>query len=499
MLHTKSLSLAETIATELTNREAVATPVQGSLLEALSTKCVSPLLDPYSTAVSDKDEFLASISATANSPSPLEEGGTSHDRLFIDACERIGGMVSKHMSFIQGTVVPIVQTFYESVSTRIKNSATSSPVDNLSVVALRIPALLDELASTSDVLDVSGLNLKPPEYVPMYTNLTITPAMFTTGDADHDELLKEWMDDKSPEFFNNACNLLAATPAAPLAATRPGVILNEGVSFLSLTASVPYKKLDYGIALYFITKYLLEKPELVNVNKKGGNWFSSNLGSVNDFARNLMKSAQIALERVYKTKELVVRTQESNLGTEIQVDDRLYQEWLSKGGSVEAILGVLVSGKVSELRYVSMIDEKIPELVKAYERYRRVADLNWRANSFTRFKEVLSFTFNDLMQGLNESEKTYIQANPSYVPTANARFEGYLSSLKNSDMDELDMVCMKLVCRTRFSYTDAESVLTFMDELSKADSSLSADEAASLAALKQISKYVLSQMKLIPK
>lgn len=500
MLNMKSLNLAESIVSGVLSRDAIVTPVDGSLLSLLSSKSVPPLVDNLSLMNMDRDTYFSNIIATTNSLSPLDEGSTSHDRIFIDAVSKIGASVSNHMAFTQSTVVPIVQQFFETVESRMKNAATVSSLNGLEVVSLKIPALLNELEATSDALDVTGLNLKDPEYVPLYTNLTIVPEFFNTGDSEHDELIEEWMTEKSPEFFNDVCNLLTTTMSAPLVATANGVANQQASSFFSILGYEPYKKLDYGIALYFITKYLKDRPELVNVNQRsGGAWFSKNINAVHEFSRGLMKNSKLAFERIYRTKELVLAKQDNKDENKIFVDDRVYQEWLSSGGSVEALLGILVGDSKARMRFIHDINEKIPELIKSYDRFRKVADASWKANSFVRFKEILSLTFNDLMQGLSDSEKEYIKANPAFIPTANSRFEGFLASVRPSDMDELGKVCMKLVCRVRFSYTDSEDILSYMDDVSKADPTIKPDEASSLAAINQITKFVVSQLKLVAK
>ena len=502
MLDMKTLYLAITAIEPATKRGLVVVPVKGSLLDQLTNKTIPFDLVAGSrvaenvTGTERIEDYAETLYRHTLSPS-IENATTgvtssllmNHSQCFEEAVREVSNAVKRHISFINNSVVPVINSVYESITSKLNGSALRSPVEMLNVRELRKPDFFDEFLLHTDV-DKKGQNIVIPKRPPKFSKLELDVEFFTSGDVDQDELMREWYSSLSPEFIISITNLLCSTymNGTP-ASTRSTAMLAKLYTYASLMSENPYVKIDAGLLLYIAASKLIDMPERSDVNKTGLSEFEKAMTEIKDYALGLLGSSKIAIDRASRTNELVV----SMFGTEILVHSCVYQPWLTKGGSVEVILGVLANADPL-LRYVDKINENSEKLLKAYTSYRRINEQRWKLETFSRFKDILELAFIELMQGVTENEKNFILSNPNFLPSARARFEGFLESLKESDIDDIEPVARRLVCRTRFSYTDAEYFLTRMVELSKADKTLAPDEAALLAGFGYVSRYVISQL-----
>jgi hypothetical protein len=73
-----------------------------------------------------------------------------------------------------------------------------------------------------------------------------------------------------------------------------------------------------------------------------------------------------------------------------------------------------------------------------------------------------------------------------------------LSEVSEIDMKDLWSVSLKLVCRSRFDHTQAERILSGIEEVKRDNPSIDVREAAAVSMIKYVAYWVSSQLKLIP-
>ena len=91
---------------------------------------------------------------------------------------------------------------------------------------------------------------------------------------------------------------------------------------------------------------------------------------------------------------------------------------------------------------------------------RRWSDLETLAvRQFDYFKDALRLKFREIMTSLSKEEQDYAATSKDYNGTVQRNFEAEIESLKSGDMRDLNVVAIRLICRGRFYYTDAEKIL----------------------------------------
>lgn len=175
----------------------------------------------------------------------------------------------------------------------------------------------------------------------------------------------------------------------------------------------------------------------------------------------------------------------------VTVNEDVYRQWVATGGKNEALLGMLLSDRA--MYTVNDINQASDKLVKGWEQY---LSLQMTAESNTRYRAIIAAIrseFKELLgvQRLTQSGPDLNAYNREKVLSL---FEEEIKKVRGPDLDNLSLVCMRLICRTRFPDTDAEDFLTKMVELQSTNPSLAPTEIATLAAIDYIAGCVASQI-----
>jgi hypothetical protein len=245
---------------------------------------------------------------------------------------------------------------------------------------------------------------------------------------------------------------------------------------------------DAALAVFLLGNHLIEEgpPE----GTVGG------ISQFEDLVSRYRNQAAAQLERLLEHAE---KTSErgyliaSKAGTEIVVNEAIYNKFLDEGGTNEAILGLLVSGDNATT---------IDEVMEGRARYERLWDqeLAYRtetntAQLFTLKKNILADEFKQqaLEDALREGEDMMI-ANQR-VSDLTGQFKLYLETLVLKDLDNLYEVCLKGLCQTRFPDADSYEYLSDIARIMNENPRLDAPSAATVAMLKYIVRWLISQLR----
>ncbi|MEX5385595.1 hypothetical protein WCE10_21415, partial [Cronobacter muytjensii] len=161
---------------------------------------------------------------------------------------------------------------------------------------------------------------------------------------------------------------------------------------------------------------------------------------------------------------------------EIIVNTPVYNTWLENGGDNEVLFGMAMSGNPTFV--LSAITERADEFRAIW---RRQSQLITAADSNTRFnylREQLVLCYESM---LSQEDHDGHKHNAQEVHAILKEFKNQLDQMTIQDTKDLYCLCLKLVCRTRFSKLPAERFLLKMDEVAKADPGLSPRETATIA------------------
>lgn len=173
----------------------------------------------------------------------------------------------------------------------------------------------------------------------------------------------------------------------------------------------------------------------------------------------------------------------------VKVNKNIYQKYLKENGTPEAIFGAIISND-NHVTY-----DKIAELKDTYEliwnRKYLMNEQIFRNNKFAHFKDILISEYIDQTVFTPYSE---FDANDR-VTSLNL-FKAKVDTLTLSDMDDVPMTCLKLLCASRLRNTSVWDILNGIVEAKNKDENVSTQEATAISIIQYVAKWVTTQMRL---
>lgn len=165
----------------------------------------------------------------------------------------------------------------------------------------------------------------------------------------------------------------------------------------------------------------------------------------------------------------------------IEVNGDLYNQWLEKGGTPEAIIGAFITDQARQAD--ALMSEKA-RYEKAWERHHRVLITGQRLNRFNHgvegMRRAVSRQINDLDDEVVPVSKEILHK----------KLEENLSSLYGHWYETPYEYARKVVCKTIFPHTMALQILCAIDHVSDDHPGIEVREAALLATIEVVGTWV---------
>lgn len=474
------------LASLAANKGLVISPVQGTPLAEL-VKINNDLLNAGSQCQSleatDTDllnDFVNNISDCT-----VSESENSHDNLMDAYISDISKAVSNHIGFAKNVVRPVVMEMVEEVQKSLGETVLPSSLFKIEMSELPKP-----MQNAGFETSISKFSEKPfiAPVSQFYLN-EISPQgileLMQTGSKEYDNCIKEWFVNKGDLFFMDIWNNLfrdfkEAKPSKTFTFTD------------ALTPTSTNEIVDTALTIHLLSRKLYDE---VPENSK------LSLNSFRDLAAQYREASGVKLNQEYiryanilKNKILVSVIDPDNKGC--RVNGAVYRDWLKAGGSNEVLLGMLV-GKQS-LFTQSLINENKEQFLKDWNSFVLFSNTSEKNKSFNRFKDVLTLSFSKILSEMSDLEKETIVSMPGYTQKVNEIFNSELMKLKTNDVSDVFTVCLSLICKARFYYTDAEKILTGINDAVKSNPSIDIREAALLSSIEYIVDYISDQLVITP-
>ena len=470
------------LATLAANKGLVISPVQGTPLAEL-VKINNDLLNAscsvHSLEATDNDllnDFVNNVSECT-----VSETENSHDNLMDAYIADISKAVSSHIGFAKNVVRPVIMEMVEEVQKSLGETILPSSLFKIEMSELPKP-----MQNAGFETSISKFSEKPfIAPVSQFYLDEISPQgileLMQTGSKEYDDCIKEWFVNKGDLFFMDIWNNLFRD----FKEGKPSQAFNFTTA---LTVSVTNEIVDTALAIHLISRKLYDE---VPDNTK------LTLSQFRDLAAQYREASGIKLNQEYiryanilKNKTLVATIDQDGKGC--RVNGAVYRDWLKSGGSNEVLLGMLV-GKQS-LFTQSLINENKEQFLKDWNSFVLFSNTSEKNKSFNRFKDVLTLSFSKILCEMSDVEKESIAGMTAYTQKVNEIFNSELLKLKTSDVNDVFTVCLSLICKARFYYTDAEKILTGINDAVKANPSIDIREAALLSSIEYIVDYISDQL-----
>jgi len=194
-----------------------------------------------------------------------------------------------------------------------------------------------------------------------------------------------------------------------------------------------------------------------------------------------------------KTKQLVIECQPAKYTA--KVNGEIYRDWLTKGGSPEIIMGMIVEGDTTSS--LTAIESKANIYKSRWNSYCSFYKANESNKQFDYFKEFLANSFKQQMANPTDpTEVEYRTNNPKFYEVINTLLQRQLDNLKPKDLEDSFDLALCLIGKVRFYYTSAYNILSDINEAHKVNSNVDVREAALLAVVNYLADYLADQISL---
>jgi hypothetical protein len=392
-----------------------------------------------------------------------------------------------HVAFAKNTVSPLVGEFADMVKKDLDSYKKPTPTEAFNVVQLTVPEILSDKSFTSQFSRYE--NKIPVE--PSTNNLEINEipdmlALLLTGDKDMDRDITSWFSRQGEGFFRDVMYHLVSSKQ-PLHNCE--VLVDKPLSYKSIQGLNIFLKLDVSLALYLMAMKMFDSSDLAKNSSLAV--YQTRVAEIRDFAATILAITLNQHTKQTNTGVLVISVLPEK--KTIYVNGENYRKWLETGGSIEVILGLLVSGKKFFTQF--LIDEQAETLKKSWATYCLFENTAHSNRSFDRFKEILRLCFDRLMSDLATNEVSPDTPIIDVASGIDKRFDQVINELTIADMQDLHSVALRLICRTRFNYTASERILTDIQQAGIINPDIKdAREAALVATLNYMADYVADQI-----
>lgn len=419
--------------------------------------------------------YIANVRSDSNGPSP-------HDVVMDEVTEIGVAAVQRIMTHARTVVRPVISELTEKVTQAINSLSTSSLL-GMEVIVKNNPAVFENSSLKSAVNRFAETPFDTPDMRLRCPDQTVEDIikLMASGSGGLDGDIKEWAGALGDSWFIWLWENAFQQKQAELTDVRP-------VSFRSLVDDSVHGA-NNALAIFLITRRLVEQDPIEGTEMA--------LGDYERLIVSFRDQAALRLNRVLKDidDELSNDVLVLNInGSKTTVNGPVYRKWIEAGGENEVLFGNMIDGSPS--RHANMITERASALKQKWLQHESVTTAVESNRRFQRTKESLIVQFIFQLDSLSDDEKANLN-----VVAAQKLFREGLETLTLKDVDgvkALYLTCLKLVCRSRFYYTDAERILSTLDSVANDNPQLEVREAGLVAMIQYVSYWLSTQIKANP-
>ena len=483
MIQKESILSAIGLATHFADQGMVVVAKPSTLLSELVARTNADILAP----IENDDGYTIFADSIEHITTGALDNPTLHDKYSDETIEAISSAVRNHISFAKNIVKPIIVDVAEGTAEYLRNFRYPQAADQFAVNIVDVPELLED-SSFADSLSKydSKLPMKP-EAVPSLGKKTSEEilTLMLMGDKDADAAITAWYTRLGGDWFVNLWENLFRD-------NQPDRAILKNVYYDEILGFDLFERADYALALYLLGDKLFDN---VDESAAGLNLiaYQNIIAQTRDFGGAILANTVERVKSFEATKIMVI--QNNQVTHAAKVFGKVYRAWLETGGCAEVILGAIVSGRNLTTTYsVDEVKQSLLETWKTHSAFFIAAESNKR---FDYFKEAIKQKFNEVMANLTETEQEYISTAPNYQQVVMVKLEEELNKLRPQDADDMYVAALKLVCRARFYYTQAEAILGDMVEAAKVNPNVDVREAALISTTNYVIDFVAAQMSVV--
>lgn len=475
MLPSNTLTAVYTLADQLATNQLTVNAKPNTVLAELNRVTNSIVTSNIVSKNSDVDEFdLTSFSNIMEQVTKGIEKPSLHDTTIDAYTDDLKKAVTSHIQFARNVVKPIVLDYAAKVKEFVENYQLSTAESKFTINVTEVPEpLVDSVFIDSLSFYKDKLPLLPSSKVSItpFTTEDFLPYILTADKTIDDEISK-WVTRAGVDQLVTIANDL----------------YNNGIGSNSVPDNL-FKKAELGLLLYLTGQALFNKADRA-LNGTSLNTFKNIVAEYRDYGASLVFKT-ITMIDLFRKPGIMVLDTNTKLRT-IDVFGDLYREWLNNGGNNELLYGLVIGNK--PYKTINLLQENIAQLTQIWKSYKVFSDNSQINQRLGVFKEAIKLKFREIMQELSEEEMVYVNTHAEYHSKVNTFLDNIVNNLKLSHLDNIYDLALHVICQCRFYYTEAEFILSEIEEIGKQNPGIDVREAALIATINYLVDYLCDQI-----
>lgn len=383
----------------------------------------------------------------------------------------IAAAVTTHIAYYRNTVTPVVKEFQNLVQEVLETP--ESLVNQFNVVIKDMPEVMQNDSFRSEVEKHAGGSALEPE---RHVNIPCEGPEFVlknlqTGSASEDKTIAAWAAGIGDEGLVSLWDFFYGKGSGSIVQRMGGRDGLDPALFAYLSARRMYDDVPDGVNLTLVE-------------------FRRYIGQYRDCAANQLRNLYGREDTLAKTN--IVVSSYNSITREVRVNGATYRQYLEQGGKNEVIFGSMYAG--AQAQTIGDLLGKTDEYYSAYQRQEAMVAATRRLKSAAIFRGALKEVFVKMLGSITEDEQTAMNTFGLTIENFMSNVSDQIACLSESEMKDVNGACLKVMTRTRFSYTDAEKFLTSMNEAELANPGLDPREVAHIATIELVADYVSDQI-----
>lgn len=413
---------------------------------------------------------------------------SKHSVMVLSVAKELEPYVLNHISTTKNIVKPLVFEFAEKLSAYVQQARSLDPSLAFSVEQGVFPNfLMDEtfqnygLSQYSANSEINDIGSTPT--FKSFTDAEKYKSLMTVSNKRLDVDIGEWLASLGNDFIENVFH-------ANFDKTFQGTEARDfTLSSWLLSTKNPYDAINVAVVYYLYVLNLKANPEPIH-ESMSASVYMDKLNEMEIFASVVIAKQIQRLKQSVSSGILVV---EYNLAKKRVVINRvIYQDWLTKGGSVDVLLGLLVSGV--QVYGATAILDKIDSYKNMWTNYLAGSvytnELQLKQNTIRWIEAEVAVA----LSNPTELEKEYFSKNPSARELVMQKVTKEIEHLSHNLLTDLEHTALHIIAKARFYYTAAYDILGEMVALIKKNPNMDPREAGTLATIKYVVQYLMLQV-----
>lgn len=474
MITEKSVEQALALASIAGNKSLFIIPVENTPLFDLVKYSAGSHIVGQNAEFRDEVDFTTEVSPNGVS---IATDNESHNASFDATVDFLSKVVATHVNNAKNVIAPVVLNVARSI---IKNMEMDAPkIDTFNIIQVNLPApMINDGFRTIIEKAAGGINAAPETLMSLGDRAPQQIlSLMSTGSTEYDEKIAEWFSSKGDVFFEVLWSNLFKDKTQ---ATRDFMdLVNDNL-----------EGVDYALGVFLLARKLLD-----DVQENSGMTltdYERTLSQYFDVAANKLNAEYQIAEANAKNGMLIVSIDLNK--KDIYVNSKTYLDYIANGGKNEVLFGAIASNIIPY--NVSKLSGNEQLFAETWERVSQLDKASTVNKAFVRFKQICHSAFLAELETKSDIEQAFIQEHPGHEQTMTEAVSQVVDTLDIEDMKRPYDVALKMVCKGRFYYTEAESLLSTINRICEQDKGVDPREAALIATTEYLIDYLSDQMKL---